>query len=340
MLGLGCGPLDSKLVFIGEAPGRLGADASELPFHGDRAGHNFEALIEQVGLSRYHVFVTNAVLCNPKDSAGNNATPKSDEIRNCAPFLREQLELIDPALVVSLGSTALKACSAVSEHPFDLRSSVRTANKWFGRKLLPLYHPGQRAMVHRSFGNQLADYQFVAEQAGRLGQRRKAARRKTVREDSKLGEVARRILEHHSSGLSYFALHKLYFLSEVAHMEATGERLTNAYVIRQKDGPYCVDLHVARLPGMIPGLVVERSGERLMLRMPRQLTLDGRPARATLTEQELKSINHVSAQYCGRSDAELKRIAYLSKPMRAIMRRERSEGVNLFNSALLPYAPK
>ena len=64
VLGPGCGPLDAPLMFVGEAPGRLGADGSHLPFHGDKSGHNFEKLIEQVGVSRYEVFVTNAVLCS------------------------------------------------------------------------------------------------------------------------------------------------------------------------------------------------------------------------------------------------------------------------------------
>ena len=62
VLGPGCGPLNAPLLFVGEAPGRLGADGSHLPFHGDKSGHNFEKLIEQVGISRYEVFVTNAVL--------------------------------------------------------------------------------------------------------------------------------------------------------------------------------------------------------------------------------------------------------------------------------------
>src|SRR5437868_3267829 len=79
VLGSGCGPLDATLIFVGEAPGRLGADGSHLPFHGDKSGHNFESLIEQVEISRYQVFVTNAVICNPKDATGNNATPSPNE---------------------------------------------------------------------------------------------------------------------------------------------------------------------------------------------------------------------------------------------------------------------
>ncbi|WPQ36580.1 uracil-DNA glycosylase [Achromobacter xylosoxidans] len=150
-------------MFVGEAPGRLGADDSQLPFHGDKSGHNFESLIAQVGISRYEVFVTNAVLCNPKDERGNNSTPNSGEITNCMPFLKETIEILDPSIIVTLGAVALKACGELEGYSFSLREKVRTVNAWMGRKLIPVYHPGQRAMVHRSFANQLSDYQFVAE---------------------------------------------------------------------------------------------------------------------------------------------------------------------------------
>jgi uracil-DNA glycosylase family 4 len=51
VLSFGCGSIDSPIMFIGEAPGRLGADDSQLPFHGDKSGHNFESLMEQVGIT-------------------------------------------------------------------------------------------------------------------------------------------------------------------------------------------------------------------------------------------------------------------------------------------------
>ena len=67
VLGHASGSPASELMFIGEAPGRLGADSSAIPFHGDKAGSNFEKLLRHVGLSRYDLFITNAALCNPKD---------------------------------------------------------------------------------------------------------------------------------------------------------------------------------------------------------------------------------------------------------------------------------
>jgi uracil-DNA glycosylase family 4 len=337
VLGPGCGPLDATAVFVGEAPGRLGADGSHLPFHGDKSGHNFESLIEQVGISRYHVFVTNAVLCNPKDDAGNNATPTTTEIANCAGFLKEQLEVLDPKVVVTLGAVALKSCALVQPHALTLKTGVRTANEWNGRRLIPAYHPGQRAMVHRSFANQLADYQFIAETIRRSGlSKRKVSSGGKVRPGAKVAQVSRRLLEKQPEGLTYFALHKLFFLAEVAHMEATGERLTNAYVVRQKDGPYCVDLHLAKLPLIVPGVVIERAGASIWLRLDGQRSLVDSVPVSTLKTTEKQAIDNTIRRYAAMSDANLKRVSYLASPMRVILRKERDLRINLFNSAVLP----
>lgn len=343
VLGLGCGPINAKVVFIGEAPGRLGADGSHLPFHGDKSGHNFESLIEQVGISRYQVFVTNAVLCNPKDEQGNNSTPTQTEISNCASFLKEQLEILEPEIVVTLGATALKACSMIEQHSLTLRGNVRTSNNWFGKRLLPIYHPGQRAMMHRSFANQLADYQFIAESMRRVGGAKRSAKssRSGARSGTeKLALVTNRLLEKQPEGMSYFALHKLYFLAEIAHMEATSERITNSYVVRQKDGPYCVDLHIAKLPNLIPGLVIERIKGVVWLRLNSQRNLDTFGTGSHLSAVELQSIDGVVARYGDLTEAELKRVTYLSKPMRALLRKEQNLRANLFNAAVLPYQAK
>jgi len=338
VLGLGCGPIGAQVMFIGEAPGRLGADGSLMPFHGDRAGRNFESLIEQVGLSRYDAFVTNAVLCNPKDKEGNNATPTSAEIANCAPFLAEQVEILQPKLVVTLGSVALKATSIVESHSLTLSKSVRTLNEWRGRRLVPVYHPGQRAMVHRSYANQLADYQFVAETLRRGRGRKKSGVSKFARRGgSKIAHVARRILEQNPDGISYFALHKLYFLTEVAHLEALGERLSNAYIVRQKDGPYCVDLHLSKLSAMIPELSIGNVGGEVRLILNPQRTFEGVEVPSTLTDRQLSIIDATVSRHRGSSNAKLKRMAYLSSPMRDVLRKERQTRANLFNAAILPY---
>lgn len=341
VLGLGCGPLDAEMMFVGEAPGRLGADDTHLPFHGDKAGNNFESLISQVGISRYDVFVTNAVLCNPKDARGNNSTPTSVEVANCAGFLREQVELIGPKVVVTLGATALKASSIVAAHELDLRNSVRTSNRWFGRELIPAYHPGQRAMVHRSFANQLADYQFISERLRRSGkvQSRKGVGRPREA-DNKLARVTAEVMRSHSRGMSYFALHKLIYLSEVAHMELAGERIVNAYVVRQKDGPYYVDLHLSKLKGLIPEVWIGNRSGSIWLEYSPQLEFAEDSNSNDLSSREIESISRTISRYGRMSDFDLKRVCYLSRPMRELLRQERSQKVNLFNVAVLPYKAK
>jgi uracil-DNA glycosylase family 4 len=340
VLGPGCGPLDARLMFVGEAPGRLGADGSHLPFHGDKSGHNFESLISQVGISRYQVFVTNAVLCNPKDENGNNATPTKLEIGNCAPHFRELLDVLNPPVVVTLGAVALKACEIIEPHDLTLKASVRTSNKWRGRSLIPLYHPGQRAMVHRSFANQLSDYQFVSETFRRITQ---PTRRRQVRAidaaASKLGLVAGRVIRSQSRGLSYFALHKLCFLAEVAVLEATGQRLTNSYVVRQKDGPYFVDLHAAKLSQLVPDALFNVGYRKLTVKSTSVLDLFSElDDDIKLTHREKELIDAVLGKYGGMSDADLKRVVYLNKYMRVLLRKEKNLGLNLFNAAILPSA--
>jgi uracil-DNA glycosylase family 4 len=341
VIGPGCGPLDAPLMFVGEAPGRLGADGSHLPFHGDKSGHNFERLIEQVGISRYEVFVTNAVLCNPKDEHGNNSTPTPAEIENCAPFLRETIETISPSIIVTLGAVALKSCAVVSAHKLSLRESVRTTNSWMQRTLIPVYHPGQRAMVHRSFANQLSDYQFVAENLRRIGKpKRKPQGSKTRPDSGKLGAMARHIVQSNADGLSYFALHKLCFLAEVASLETTSNRLTNAYVVRQKDGPYFVDLHLAKLPFLLPGLQISRQSTKVFLSLPRQSDFLSHDNSDSLLANEVCFVDDILGRYGGMSDEQLKRVVYLSKYMRNLLRKERLSGANLFNAAVLPFVPR
>src|SRR5260370_8837994 len=69
------GPWDSKIMFVAEAPGRLGAERTGIPLFGDRTGDRFEELLGAMRWNRRDVFITNAVLCNPRDMKGNNGSP-------------------------------------------------------------------------------------------------------------------------------------------------------------------------------------------------------------------------------------------------------------------------
>jgi uracil-DNA glycosylase len=93
----GEGHPDTEVVFVGEGPG-LNEDRQGRPFVG-RAGDLLVRLLATIGWRREEVFITNVVKCRPPD----NRDPEPDEIAACLPYLRRQLEVLDPALVVTLG---------------------------------------------------------------------------------------------------------------------------------------------------------------------------------------------------------------------------------------------
>lgn len=330
VLNYSAGNLNAELFFIGEAPGRLGADETEVPFHGDTSGRNFEDLMSFAGISRNDVFVTNAVLCNPKDKDGNNSTPTLAEVANCQPFLRRQIELVNPKIVVTVGNTALRSLAAIESHSFSLSKHVRTIHPWFGRALIPLYHPGQRAMIHRSFANQRSDYQFVAEQWRRLTQVRRTSSGAT---HSDVMAVARYLLANRGA-VTYFELHKLAYLTEYLHVRKSGRRLTSAYFIRQKDGPYCTDLEIDRIRRADGSIRVFKDGGKLCLRLGTNQTPQLFSERPEISEEARAAADEAMQRYGDKNDSELKTAVYLTAPMRFLLRREQSDKANHYNAPI------
>ncbi len=156
------GAVPSPIMFIGEAVGRLGGAKTGVPMSIDATGKRFNLLLAEAGIERQAVFISNAVLCNPlKD--GNNRRPRRSEIVACSTFLARQIEVISPAFVVPLGEVALAALSEVSNHKFTLREHVGHFLDWNGRTLVPLYHPGPRAVLHRPHPMQVADWQRLGK---------------------------------------------------------------------------------------------------------------------------------------------------------------------------------
>jgi uracil-DNA glycosylase family 4 len=152
------GPVDARVCFVAEAPGRLGGERTKIPLFADQSGRNFARLLEAAELDRASIFVTNAVLCNPQDAKGRNAPPTTREIRTCSPFLVATLNLVQPAFVVTLGSVALRALALIEPHSLTLAEDHGRVVSWSGRWLVPLYHPSPRAQLSRSFEDQLSDF--------------------------------------------------------------------------------------------------------------------------------------------------------------------------------------
>lgn len=162
VLGHGNGPLCARILFVAEAPGRLGADHCGIPLSGDRTGRTFDALLREGAIPREAVFITNAVLCNPRDAEGRNAPPSAAEMANCRAHLDILIRILDPRWVVSLGAVALRALANIAPHAATLRRDVGEPMAWHSRRLVPLYHPGPRALIHRPFAVQCADYRRLA----------------------------------------------------------------------------------------------------------------------------------------------------------------------------------
>ena len=157
------GRVGARVMFVGEAPGRQGGDRTRVPFSGDQSGRNFSRYLESIGLRREDIFITNAALCNPRAESGANRKPTRTEVSNCSEFLRRQIEIVNPSVVVTLGAVSLEALRAVEYHRLSLRENVGQVHEWRGRLLVPLYHPSPQVLAsHRREAAQLEDYKSVA----------------------------------------------------------------------------------------------------------------------------------------------------------------------------------
>jgi uracil-DNA glycosylase family 4 len=158
------GSVEASVMFIGEAPGRKGADRTRVPFSGDQSGRNFDRFLASIGLGREQIFITSAALCNPRSESGANRKPSKRELRNCSDFLRRTLAMVNPALVVTLGSVALDALKSIEPHDLILKEAAARIQRWNGRVLVPIYHPSPQVLAsHRREAEQLRDYKVVGQ---------------------------------------------------------------------------------------------------------------------------------------------------------------------------------
>lgn len=130
----GEGNLGAKLMFIGEGPG-ASEDESGRPFVG-RAGELLTKIITNVlELSREDVYIANIVKCRPPE----NRVPTLEEVAACKPYLIQQIKMIEPKIIVALGSTSFHHLTGEYEMPI---SKIRGEVLDFGNaKLIPTYHP-------------------------------------------------------------------------------------------------------------------------------------------------------------------------------------------------------
>ena len=133
-----------------------------MPFSGDQSGANFDRFLNSINLTRNEIFITSAALCNPRSESGANRKPSQKELTNCSAFLRRTIELVDPRVIVTLGSVALEALKRIQYHELSLKTAAAQIHSWNDRVLVPIYHPSPQVLAsHRREAEQLADYQIV-----------------------------------------------------------------------------------------------------------------------------------------------------------------------------------
>ncbi|HKG97183.1 MAG TPA: uracil-DNA glycosylase [Pyrinomonadaceae bacterium] len=152
----------ARVMFIGEAPGRKGADRTRIPFSGDQSGANLDRFLSSIKLTRKEIFITSAALCNPRTESGANRKPTQKELANCSGFLRRTIEIVNPCVIVTLGSVALEALKRIQYHELSLKESAARIHSWNNRVLVPIYHPSPQVLAsHRREAEQLEDYKVV-----------------------------------------------------------------------------------------------------------------------------------------------------------------------------------
>lgn len=127
----GEGSLITSVIFVGEAPGQ-NEDEMGKPFVG-RAGILLTELFKKIGYERSQIWIGNVIKCRPPE----NRAPMVDELRNCAPYLENQIKLINPKVIVTLGRFALE--HFIKEGKISRDHGIPQI--WKGRVVFPVYHP-------------------------------------------------------------------------------------------------------------------------------------------------------------------------------------------------------
>lgn len=129
---LGNGNPNSKIVFIGEAPGKE-EDIKGMPFVG-RSGKLLTDAIQKAGFKREDFYITNVNKCRPPE----NRTPTREEVKKCLPFLKRELEIINPEVICLVGATAARS---VLKRNVKMNQERGKFIKHENKKVFILFHP-------------------------------------------------------------------------------------------------------------------------------------------------------------------------------------------------------
>jgi len=145
----GVGDPQARLMFVGEAPGK-NEDLQGEPFVG-AAGKLLDTLLDEIGLVRSDVYIANVLKCRPP----GNRDPKTEEIEACKGYLREQIRLIAPEVVMTLGNFATRLLLNTEVGITRLRG--QSYQWWLGASLVPTFHPAAALRSGERVTNQMRE---------------------------------------------------------------------------------------------------------------------------------------------------------------------------------------
>ncbi len=144
----------SGILLIGEAPGR-NEDLKARPFVG-RSGKLLDKILEANGFSREeNVFISNIVKCRPPE----NRLPSNNERQTCLPWLNDQIEIINPKIIVLLGATAL---NGLIDKQLKISTARGTWIQWKERLVMPVYHPAALLRNPKLNDKMIEDFKTIA----------------------------------------------------------------------------------------------------------------------------------------------------------------------------------
>ena len=153
----GVGNPNADLMFIGEAPGR-DEDLKGEPFVG-RAGQLLTDIIKAMKLTRDDVYIANVVKCRPPE----NRNPEPEELDACRPYIRRQVEIIQPKVIVTLGKFALQS---LTEKSYGITATRGLWLAYNGVKVMPTYHPAYLLRTPSAKKDVWADMKKVMAELG------------------------------------------------------------------------------------------------------------------------------------------------------------------------------
>jgi uracil-DNA glycosylase family 4 len=160
----------ARIMFLNERPGRIGTgESGYVSFDNDDPSANFfKECFYQLGIDRKEIFISNACICHPLYPDYRDASPRKRELRNCHYWLKKELDIVQPKLLVTIGSKALDSLklffsSSRKVREFQLKYDIGEVIKDTEPWIYPLYHTSRRGRTHRRAEQQRMDWMLIPQ---------------------------------------------------------------------------------------------------------------------------------------------------------------------------------